>query len=246
VRWLLPILVACGGTRPVATPPQAACVLPAPAVLLHEGAVIFERWDLPLDGPWLGPSLPADAPYTAYRTAIRNDGAELARPISDPHVAETDAQKEIWRREDLNADLAAPHVRPIHCLEAALFARQHARFDQLTHPTEFISVILKKDRVLRVYFGASDQLFPPKRVYGLDEARRDTADGWQAVAYLHNHTIQKRAGKHALGTPTPSTNDVHLLRNVTPDIGPGAIWVTNGVFTADVPHAELPKFHAPP
>ena len=210
-------------------------------MLVQEGAAILQRWDLPLDGPWRTETLPDDAGYRTYRAAIRDAGAELARPIADPPVASTGEEREMWRREDVNAELAAPYIRPVHCLEAALFAYQHARYDQLGQPTEFVSVIVRDDTTLRVYFGASDQMFPPKRVYGIDEARRDVAAGWRYVAHLHNHTIRKRAGKHALGTPAPSGPDVHLLGGIE---GLAAVWVTNGVYTADIPGRELARFQA--
>jgi len=242
------LAIAACGTPPALAPrpgDNRACALPAPTVLLHEGAVVFERFELPADGPWFEERLPEDAKYAAYRAAIREVGAELRRPIADPPVATTDEQRENWRREHVNADLAAPHIRPIRCLEAALFARQHARFDELTHPTELSAVVLRKDAALRVYLGASDQLFPPKKVYGIDEARRDLREGWRAHAHMHNHTIVKRDGKPALGSPSPSINDVHLLRNVREDVPFERVWVTNGVFTVDIPGSDLDRYEVP-
>jgi hypothetical protein len=244
VKLLAALIVAACSSAPITPAKPSACALPESTVLLRDGNAVLERWDLPADGPWLEPVLPTDASYAAYRAAIRDAGAELARPIADEPVANSDDEREIWRRERINADVAAPYVRPIRCLEAALFARQHARYDQLSHPTELTSVILRKDRVLRVYAGASDQMFPPKTVYGLTEARRDHAGGWRVIAQLHNHTIQKRAGRHALGSPAPSTADVHLLRNVAPELALERILVTNGVFTADIPTTELARFQA--
>ena len=141
----------------------------------------------------------------------------------------------------------AGRVRRIQCLDAAVFAYQHARHDQLVQPTELIVMVLRKtiaDRaMLRIYFGASDVMFPPKSVYGLDHARRDVADGWQLAVHLHNHTIQQRAGRPALGTPCPSTSDVGLLRGVAADLGLASVWVTNGMYTAEVPAGALARFH---
>jgi hypothetical protein len=96
--------------------------------------------------------------------------------------------------------------------------------------------------MLRIYFGAGDTMFPPKTVYGLDEAKADIAKDWRLAVHLHNHTIQKRAGRHALGSPAPSTSDVGLLRGVTEELGLETVWVTNGMFTGVVPAGELARY----
>lgn len=249
-RLSLVLLIAGCAAAPPARPPPARCALPAPVELVRDGEVILVRWDLPAGGPWLGETLPDAPAYLAYRRAIREAGAERARPIADEVVATTAREREVWRRERANAELVyggdAGRVRPVRCLDAALFAYQHARYDQLAHPTEFVAAILRRGPALRVYLGASGELFPPKRVYGIDEARRDVAAGWRFVAHLHNHTVQRRGDRPALGTPAPSTNDVHLLRGVAGELGLEAAWVTNGVFTGEVPAAALARFHAPP
>jgi hypothetical protein len=72
----------------------------------------------------------------------------------------------------------AAEVRRIRCLEAALFAVQDARFSQLTRPTEFVASILRRDDRLKIYFGASDQMFPPNRTHGFSEIAADIAAGW--------------------------------------------------------------------
>ena len=242
------ILAACdtpGARAPVAAP---KCELPGePEIIKRDGASVLERWDL-VDAPvWQGETLP-DAPgYAAFRGAIRDAGGDLPRPRQDPPQPKDDVERELWAREDANAALVydGGMVRPIRCLEAALFARQDARYSELTHPTEFVASILRRDGRLRIYVGSSDQMFPRGAFYGLDEARADAARGWDYWAALHNHTVVTHEGKPALGTPAPSTNDVHLLRGLVEDAGLREAWVTNGMYTGVVPGPALAGFHGP-
>jgi hypothetical protein len=245
------VIAGCGHAPPppVAEPIDRQCALPAtPDVIVRDGTAALVRWDVPDDDVWWQPVIPDDAAYLAYRRAIRDAGADLARPIADETIARTDDEREIWRRERLNAELAfggdAGRVRPVHCLDAVLFALQNARHDELTTPTEFVALVLRKDSTLRIYAGSGDEMFPPKSVYGIDQARRDVADGWKLDLHLHNHTIQKRGVRPALGTPAPSTGDVQLLRGLATDLGLARVWVTNGMFTVDIPASALPRYHA--
>lgn len=244
-------IAACKHPAPAPAPPAAAaCRLDEPPEVVREdGAAILLRWELD-DRPVLwSPALPDDAGYRAYRDAIRADGAELRVPIADRAPAADDAERERWRREDHNAAIVAEGLagtlRPVSCLEALMFARQHARYSELTHPTELMTLVLRKGGRLRLYFGAGDALFPPKTVYGFDEAAADVAAGWTLDAALHNHTIVHRGDRIALGTPTLSINDVHLFRNKVED-GLRAAWVTNGVFTAEIPATDFDQFLEPP
>ena len=244
---LLAVLVAgCAskGPPPAAT---ARCVLPAgPTVIKHDDHSVLQRWDVAADAVWFSKILPDDPKYLAYRRAITDAEADLERPIADDPAATTDEERENWKRERANADLVfggLGHVRPVQCLDAALFAYQHARHDQLAQPTELIAMVLRSQdgTRLRIYFAGSDQMFPPKAFYGLDEAARDVAAGWRLAVHLHNHTIQERAGRHALGTPAPSTSDVSLLRGVAADLGLATVWVTNGFYTGEVPASALDR-----
>lgn len=254
VRALLSSIVivfaACGGAAPVGTQVAGArvepqCVLPPdPKVVKQDGNAVLLRWEMPADDFWFGAGVPDDPKYLAYRHAIREAGADLARPIADEPTANTDEEREMWKREHENAELTfgSGRVRRVGCLDAALFAYQHGRYDQLVQPTEFVATVLRRQGMLRVYFGAGDMMFPPKAVYGIVESKADVAKDWRLVVHLHNHPIQQRAGKHALGTPSPSTVDVALLRNVAEDLGLETVWVTNGMFTGEVPAKELAKY----
>ncbi len=206
---------------------------------------MLERWDVPAADVLFSPALPDDPGYARYRHALRD--ASVIHPIADPPDTSTDELREIWRREDLNLATAYREggIRPIHCLEALLFARKHARQDELTTPTEFGALVLRKGSALRIYYASSDKEYPPPSLYGVAEATADHAAGWTLAVHLHNHTIRTRAGAPALGVTAPSTNDVHFLRGLAGDLGLGAAWITNGVFTIEIPAASFANYQEP-
>ena len=229
--------------------PMLACELPEPTVLRQDGAAVLHRWELPVAGPWFSETLPQAAGYLAYRAAIRGAGGDLPRPIADTPTPTNEADRELWRREDLNVAAmyaGAGEVRPIRCLEAALFAVHDARYPALTRPTEFIAHVLRADGRLRLYLGASDQPFPPATVYGMDEVAADMAAGWVYCVVLHNHTIRTRDGRPALGVPVPSTSDVDFFRTLAVRLGVREVWVTNGMYTGVVAAPDLARFSGRP
>jgi hypothetical protein len=223
------------------------CGLPPSTVIRTDGNARLEMWELPAAGAWFTEELPESADYAAYRTTISSAGADLIRPIADPPQPKDDAERETWRREAFNEELmysGGGHVRRIHCLDAALFARQHVRYSELAQPTEFVAQVLRRGDRLKVYMGASDQEFPPKSVYGLNEVAVDVAAGWQYSVVLHNHTVRTLKGRTALGVTAPSTSDVGLFSGLVPQLGLREVWVTNGIFTGVVSAENLVRFAA--
>jgi len=227
------------------TASELRCELPAPTVLRRDGEALLQVWDVPQADIWVSERLPVAPSYDAYRAAIRAAGSDQIRPLADPPAPKDDAEREMWRREDLNVDLmytGSGEVRPVRCLEAALFALQDARSSQLTTPTEFIAYVLRRGDRLKIYFGGSDQAVPPKSVYGTDAVAADVAAGWRYWVMLHSHTLRMRDGKPALGVPAPSTNDVQFSRGLVMSLGLQEVWVINGIYTGVVTSADLPKF----
>ena len=224
---------------------QSPCELPEPTVLLEESGAVLQKRELPARPVWSSDTLPRSAAYAAYRAAITAAGADRSRPPVIVPTTRGDAERELWRREEANVALmyaGGGEVRAVRCIEAALFALQHARHSQLTQPTEFIAHILRKDGRLKIYFGAGDGPFPPQSVYGIDEVAADVAAGWMYVAALHNHPLQARGATSMLGVPVPSTSDVSLLSGLVARLGLREVWVTNGVYTGVVSAANLARF----
>lgn len=237
-------------------PVDSRCAWPSePTVLARDGSASLLAWDFS-SAPWLHrPIVPDDPAYLAFRAAIRDAGGDRRwTAVTDRPESTGEAEREIWRREQSNYELSRSgrvgRLRPIHCLEALLFAYQHNRYSQLTHPTEFLAAILRKrvdgETRLRVQFAGGAEKFPPKSLYGLDRIEQAIADGWELWVALHNHTVKEHRGRPRLGVPVPSTSDVDISRGVVRDLGLRQIRVTNGMYTIEVDAAELGELQGLP
>jgi hypothetical protein len=218
-----------------------------PDTVRTDGSAVLLVWEFPDDPIYSSFVLPADSAYLAYREAIRGDGADLKHPIADEPTPANAEEAALWSDEHFNGELARSGevgiIEPIRCLDALLFAFQHGRVSQLAQPTEFLASVLRKEvngeSQLVVVFGAGEEMFPPKTVYGFDVVDEYGARGWRYWYALHNHTIQRNADRLALGTPALSTSDVQLTRNLASGSGLESARVTNGVYTYSVPSTEL-------
>lgn len=256
-KRLLP-LVLCGVTGVTACGRSgesidSRCALPAPQVVRENGAAVLLEWRLQDQDVFHQPALPNDSAFLAYRAAVRADGADLRDPVADDPEPGNAEEAALWEDEDYNHELARSgavgSIRPITCLDALLFAHQNARVPELTTPTEFVASVLRRQTPdpaggprteLAVIFGAGNEMFVPKEVYGFDRASALVAEGWEYVYVLHNHTLQTNGDRIALGRPTLSVSDVHLTRNLVANRGLESARVTNGFYTFTVPAGQLP------
>lgn len=210
------------------------------------------RWEFEDEPVFARQVLPPDSAYLEYRAAIRAEGADRPWPVSDAPTPGSDAEAELWRAENVNAEFArtgrAGAVAPITCLDALLFAHQNARASQLARPTEFLASILvleaEGERHVAVVFGASQEMYPPKSVYGFDLVHDYVARGWRYAYALHNHTIQRNGDRLALGTPALSTSDVQLTRSLVETSGLESARVTNGFYTYAVMSRDLGRLRS--
>jgi hypothetical protein len=241
------------GEMSISEPVDADCVLPSPQeILLEEDGAVLQVWSFTLEDVHSRPVLPDDSGLLDYRAAIRADGADVRRPVSDALLARTPAEAEISANENYNIDLAfsgeVGSIDPITCLDALLFAEQNGRISQLDRPTEFLASVLRSDvpwaKEVIVVFGAGDEMFPPKSVYGFEIVDEYLARGWRFWYSLHNHTLQENGGLLALGTPVPSTSDVQLVRSLAQEKGLESVRVTNGFYTFNATVDELSEFRA--
>ncbi len=239
-------------TQPSVPAPQECKALGEPDVLAqHEGASLV-RWELPANDVWRAQALPKSPALARYRARIQAAGGDLLHPVADAPDIPNDYMREVWRREDHNRDLAysgkAGRVRPVQCWEALMLARHFERVDPFKTPSEFIAAMTLSPNGQRVrfYFGAGTEAFPPKQVYPFEAVSQDVGRGWRFEGFLHNHTVRSHNGQPALGVPAPSTNDVMLSRGLVSELGMGAVWVTNGFYTADIPAEALDGYLTPP
>lgn len=253
-----PSLVALVLVPPLLAAQQAdtvdpSCAIPVePTIVLRDGDAVLLTWEFPAAAVHEQYVLPDDSAFLAFRAAVRAEGAAVRRPVAGRETAATEAEAENWRKEDRNHELAQSgevgSIDPITCLDALLFAHQNRRVPQLEQPTEFLASVLRRggegDAEVAVVFGAGREMFPPKSVYGFDVVDRYTSDGWTWWYALHNHTLQRDGDRLALGSPTLSTSDVQLTRNLAADGGLENARVTNGFYTFRVAADELARLES--
>ena len=225
------------------------CTLPDAAETVLEGqGLVLRIWRFPWDDdPYAGPAIPDDAAFHAYRAAIRAAEAAERHPVLQVPDGLDAAEARVWRDEVFNYELVysgvAGAIEPITCLDALIFARQNARIPQIERSTEFIASILRRRSEGReevaVVFGAGEETFPPRSVYGFDIVDDHLDEGWRYWYLLHNHTRQRNG---ALGVPGPSTSDVRLVRWLAETRGLERTRVTNGFYTFDAEIDELREF----
>jgi len=234
---------------------EVACELPGePEVIDQDGDALLLRWEGQTDAVWRSTQAPSSEAFASYVERIEAAGADLEEPVADPPVIEDDFMREVWRREDLNEAMSRSGeggtLRRAHCIEKLFYAYQAERFDALDHPTEFIVAKVTKEgdegTMARFYFGASSEMFPPKRFYPFDAAAKDVEAGWTFEFFLHNHTPRKLGDKPALGPPSPSINDVMLARSLAASSRLKRVLVTNGFYTIDIPSEKLALYQIPP
>jgi len=234
-------------------PVDARCAWPAPPRIIREdGQAMLLEWRLPDRDIYSEPVVPPDSALLAFRAAVRADSADLRRPVADPPQPKNEAEAAMWRDEDVNHELAQSgevgNIEGMTCLDALLFAYQNARVSELTHPTEFIASVLRREvngrSELVVVFGAGGEMFVPKSVYGFDVVVELVAQGWDYWYVIHNHTLQRNGDRVALGRPTLSISDVHLVGNLAADQGLRSARVTNGFFTFSVRADEFSRMRS--
>lgn len=242
------------GNRSSASLPQSFdrnCAWPTPPdTLFQKNGAILKAWVLSSDPIYQQQSLPYDSILIAYRKAIREAGADVRQPSLQLPDSIPPEAAQIWRAESYNNELVysgtVGTITPIRCLDALLFAEQNRRAPQLKHSSEFSASVLRsneRDRLV-VVFGAGNEMFPPKSVYGFDVVEAYVAEGWAFWYMLHNHTLQYGGEQTRLGVPVPSTSDIRLARALAEALELESVRVTNGFYTFIADVGELSKFRA--
>lgn len=130
-------------------------------------------------------------------------------------------------------------IRPINNLEAQILNYQINRFPLFSHPTEFQSFILMNDSLdlIRVYFVASDEPWPPKPHAIFDELVNELKKGWRLKYHLHNH--YEPSSNNFVGIMAPSLADVQFFRMLASEFGLETALITNGFTTVEIMNHEF-------
>ncbi|MFZ6666201.1 hypothetical protein [Peijinzhouia sedimentorum] len=136
------------------------------------------------------------------------------------------------------------YIRPINSLESQILNYQLVKYPLLSHPTEFhgfiaFNEVLKK---YRVYFGASDQPWPPHPDLLLEQLRKDIENGWQLKYHLHNHYEPK--SNDYLGILAPSMSDAQYFKMLLEEFKLEKALITNGFHTVEIESADFSKLES--
>ncbi len=222
-----------------------------PIILSQKDNEIHLAWDF-IDTAILwqekGPEL---MPLQDYKESIRKAiSHEKLTTILKDQRPDQQTSKQPRPAEPSNPEIVkhgiAGAVRPINCLESHLLAYQTSRFDLFEQPTEFHGFILKGQvddiPLVRVYFVASDQPFPPKPVLVIQHIELLIEAGWQLYGHLHNHYAP--AEEFYVGAAAPSQADVHYYKVLVNRFDLQFAFVTNGFQTVEIKAAELGIFNS--
>jgi hypothetical protein len=151
--------------------------------------------------------------------------------------------------DSINAQLvhskSLGRIRAINILEAQLLDYQLNRYPLLSHPTEFHGFILLQDslNLVKVYFAASDQPWPPKPQIILEAIKKDLRQGWTFKYHLHNHYEPK--SNHYFGILAPSITDAQYYMFLSKEFNLEQALITNGFHTVEINRTEFQKFKSP-
>jgi hypothetical protein len=244
LRTLVPVLAAL-----LANPLSACPESPQPVERRFESKVWQYVWDLDAAGAWLGEETdPLPERVLAYRD-YANEQTD-----TDPFVL-------LARQREIFTKVYGPQsgvVQSFHliekgevgrisrniCLEAMLMA-EHLRYHPLNVPgSEFSAHIYRKGTRLKVFAAFFEQpsMAAPKVVIKPAAAQVLKQNGWNLLAFLHNHpfAFDNSYGDIA-GTVIPSEPDLMTFRELFQTQGMGAAWVTNGIHSARYNRADTER-----
>ena len=245
------LLAAC--TAPpaadLARAPAPPCAFTtAPAVQADAPASFLQVWE-ELDRPELHTAaLPESPSLQAFRE-------EIAAEVDTAVAAFLETQLPLVTGGDAdNVRLVlsgeAGTIRPMTCLEGLLMAtltdRSLARGTTLfADPTEFVSYVLERDGMLRIWFYTVDMA----GVRGLgtlqEPVAADLEAGWTMVRNIHNHNVFPGADV-VLGGVAPSATDIQLFRNMGESLGLTRASIVNGFHALEMTEEDLKRFAGHP
>lgn len=209
----------------------------SPVVISENGPEIFQYWQFESPEYLFGEELGEIIYLRAYKDSIANElGPSVLKDILDNQRNPTPLDIVAENPDGLN-NFELIHknqigkVRDLNYLEAELLNYQASRFSLFSQPTEFHAfVLINVDQdLVRVYFGANDQPWPPKPKPIIAHMEKALDRGWKLMYHLHNHYEDPRNGY--VGAMAPSLADVHYFKILVKRFGLQKAFITNGFST---------------
>lgn len=223
-----------------------------PFVMEKNGAEIFQYWEFRNDLYLWDTNFVEPPDLKLYKDSLYNLLGKDTLKFTVQKLAFQDISYKPIKTE--NGDSINTHlihaktlgkIRTINFLEAQLLDYQLNRYPLLSHPTEFHGFILFHDslNLVRVYFAASDQPWPPKPKVILEAVKNDLKNGWTLKYHLHNHYEPK--SNYYLGILAPSMTDAQYYLFLSEDYNLDYALITNGFHTVEIQKAEFKKLIQP-
>jgi len=224
----------------------------SPIVIESKGAEIFQYWEFKNDALLWEKNNSEVANLECYKDSLEKFlGVDSFKRFVQKVAFQDSSYKSIntLNGDSINAQLVHSKttgiIRPINCLEAQILNYQLSRYPLLSHPTEFHAFVLINDstNLVRIYFAASDQPWPPKPKVILEAIKNDLSNGWILNYHLHNHYEPK--SNHYLGILAPSTTDAQYFLFLSEEYSLKYALITNGFHTVEIKSREFEKFKTP-
>lgn len=223
-----------------------------PTVLEKKGVEIFQFWEFKNDPSLWNTNFVQPTSIKLYKDSVSKIlGKETFQLILQELAFQDNSFKTVDTKngDSINAQLihskAIGKIRPINYLESQLLDYQISRYPLLSHPTEFHGFILFHDslNLVRVYFAASDQPWPPKPNIILEAVKKDLTMGWTFNYHLHNHYEPK--SNHYLGILAPSITDAQYFSFLSEEYNLKKAVITNGFHTVEIQSEDFSKLKSP-
>jgi len=224
----------------------------SPSVIVSNGAEIFQYWEFKNDALLWDNNNSDLANLELYKDSLGKLLGEDSVKLLIQKVALQDISYQsinTLNGDSINVQLvhskATGKIRQINCLEAQVLDYQLSRYPLLSHPTEFHAFILINDssNLVRVYFAASDQPWPPKPIVILEAIKNDLNYGWTLNYHLHNH--YEPMSNNYLGILAPSMTDAQYFLFLSEEYNLKNALITNGYHTVEIKRKEFKKFRTP-
>lgn len=223
-----------------------------PTVIKKNGNEIFQYWQLSNSSLLWDTTFITPRNITRYRDSLNSIlTSDTTRSIIQKRAEQYRLYKLVNTQngDSINTQLIHANVlgeiRPINYLEAQLLEYQMNRYPLLSHPTEFHGFILLNDslNIVRVYFAASDQPWPPKPNVILSAIKNDLKTGWTFKYHLHNHYEPHTNGY--IGILAPSMTDAQYYLFLSDEYQLKNAIITNGFHTVEIPSGDFQKLKTP-
>lgn len=227
---------------------QVSLLKTNPVVLEENGNELFQYWQIKNQKYLHENELGVVNALEAYKDSISQSiGSSVLQTMIKKERAQLKDHgfpKDSLNNYDLIHNGYLGKIRNINFLEAELLNYQTSRFPMFSHPTEFHGFIVENDSLglIRIYFGASDQPWPPKPKPIIEHLENALNNGWNLKSHLHNH--YEPASENYVGVMAPSLADAHYFKVLNSRFSLSEALITNGFSTLVLEEENFDKLNS--